>query len=448
MPPAVSSSSTALSSDGTGESRVDRQPRVAMVVVRQVGAVMSSQAIRAYELGRALSRLGADVRLFATEVSGADGLELPAQAYDRRKGLGAALDEVDVVVSQPQWPTMMSELRRSGKRLIFDLYYPDEFEKLEYDAGRRITRDLRLALTRDRFNEALRIGHHLIVASEKQRDLWLGAITALGLIDPDRYPDDPSLRTSIDAVPFGVPSEPPEPGPPPWDRFDGIADGDEVLLWNGGIWPWFDAPTAVRAVAELARRRPRVRLVFMAINPDDPTSRDAVAEARALASELGVLDRNVYFNTEWVPYDDRGRWMLAADAALVSHRAGLEARFCFRSRVLDCYWAKLPVISTTGDLFSDEIEREGIGATAPPSDPVAMAVAIESVLERGRASYAEPMEQVAARYRWEDAARSLGRFVFSEELPPRIGERSRRSAASALRGSAYRVLEAGSRLRG
>jgi glycosyltransferase involved in cell wall biosynthesis len=418
-----------------------------MVVVRQVGAVMSSQAIRAYELGLALSRAGADVRMFATEVEGAEQLELPVHAYDRNRGLGSALEDIDVVVSQPQWPTMMSQLRRSGKRLIFDLYYPDLLELLEHDAGRPTTRDLRLALTRDRFNDALRIGHHLIVASEKQRDLWLGAIMALGLIDPDRYPEDPSLRSSIDAVPFGLPSEPPKPGPAPWDRFEGIEEGDEVLLWNGGIWPWFDAPTAVRAVAQAAERRPRVRLIFMAINPDDPTSRGAVEEARSLAAELGVLDSNVYFNTEWVPYDDRGRWMLAADAALVSHRAGLEARFCFRSRVLDCYWAKLPVISTTGDLFSDEIEREDIGATAPPADPAAMAVAIERVLERGRESYAEAMERVGARYHWDDAARSLARFVFSEALPPRVGEHRRRSPASAVRGSAYRVLEAGSRLR-
>jgi glycosyltransferase involved in cell wall biosynthesis len=158
-----------------------------------------------------------------------------------------------------------------------------------------------------------------------------------------------------------------------------------------------------------------------------------------------VLDRNVFFNTEWVPYAERGRWMNAAECALVCHRAGLEARFCFRSRVLDCYWARLPVVSTTGDLFSDEIEREDIGATAPPSDPTAMASAIERVLERGRSSYAESMERVAGRYRWADAVTALARFALADGDPPRIGEDRRRPPASAFRAAAYRLAETGAR---
>jgi glycosyltransferase involved in cell wall biosynthesis len=422
-------------------------PRVGMVVLGQVGAVMSSQAIRAYELGRALQEKGADVRLFATEVEDAGALELPSAAFDRRRGLGSALDELDVVVAQPQWPTAMRELRRSGKRLIFDLYYPDLLEKLEHpEESNPVKRRLRLALTTDRFNEALRIGHHIICASDKQVDLWLGAIMALGLIDPDAYERDPSMRSAIDAVPFGLPEEPPEPGPAPWGRFSGIEEGDEVVLWNGGIWPWFDAPNAVRAVAELAQRRPRVRLVFMATSTQD-LSREADAEARALAAELGVLDRNVFFNTEWVPYAERGPWMTTADCALICHRAGLEARFCFRSRALDCYWAKLPLVSITGDLFSDEIEREQLGATAPPGDSAALAAAIERVLERGRASYADNLERVAGRYRWSDAAETLAGFVFAEGDPPRIGDGVRRPPATAVRAASYRVVEASSRAR-
>jgi glycosyltransferase involved in cell wall biosynthesis len=415
-----------------------------MVVLGSVGEVMSSQGIRAYELGRALKLAGADVRLFATEVNGAADLEIPSLPFDRRQGLGAALQECDVVVAQPQWPTMMRELRRSGKRLIFDLFYPDLLEKLEHPDGSGVSRGLRLALTRDRFNEALRLGHHLICASQKQVDLWLGAMMGLGLIDPVAYERDPSMRSVIDAVPYGLPEEPPAPGPPPWDRFEGIGDGDEILVWNGGIWPWFDAPNAVRAIAELAKRRPRIRLVFMAVSTED-LSREADAEARALASELGVLDRNVFFNDSWVPYGERGPWMTTADCALICHRAGLEARFCFRSRVLDCYWARLPVVSVSGDLFSDEIEREDLGATAPPGDPVALAAAIEKVLQRGRASYEADFERVAGRYRWSQAALPLVRFVFADGDPPRLGEGKRQPMASALRGASYRVLEIASR---
>jgi glycosyltransferase involved in cell wall biosynthesis len=421
-------------------------PRVAMLSVAPIGAAMSSPAIRAYELGRALRSAGAQVSLFADEINGADALELPSVRYDRRRGLGDALDAFDVVVGQPQWPAAMRDLRRSGKRLIFDLFYPDLLEKLERESGLGLKRRLRLAITRDRFNEAMRIGHKFICGSERQLDLWLGAMMARGLIDPAIYERDPSLRSVIDVVPFGLPEGPPEAGSAPWSRFAGIEEGDEVVLWSGGIWPWFDAETAVRAIAQLAGRRPRVRLVFMAGAGDD-VGRDAGQRARSLARDLGALDRHVFFNDEWVPYRERGAWLSAADCGLICHGSGLEARFSLHSRALDCYWAGLPLVSTDGDVFSDEIERDDLGATAPPGDAAAVAAAIETVLERGRASYGPSLQRVAERYRWANAARPLVRFAFATEDAPRLGQGGRRSPASAARSLGFRLFETVSRVR-
>ena len=65
------------------------------------------------------------------------------------------------------------------------------------------------ATTLDRLHAALRTGHNFICASESQRDLWLGAMLALRLIGPQLYDGDPSMRETIDLVPFGAPSEPP-----------------------------------------------------------------------------------------------------------------------------------------------------------------------------------------------------------------------------------------------
>lgn len=422
--------------------------RIAVLCVDPVGAVMSSPSIRACELGRVLRSAGADVHVYAPEVRQPEALDLPSTAFDRRRGLAEALDGVDVVLTQPQWPTLMRELRRSGKRLIFDLYYPDLLEKLERpseDEG--LKRRLRLAVTLDRFNEAMRIGHNFICGSERQLDLWLGSMMGLGYIHSAVYGRDSTLRSVIDVVPFGLPREPAETGPSPWGRFKGIEMGDEVVLWNGGIWPWLDALTAVRAVAELAVRRPRVRLVFMAIAPGDLEDGPA-AEAHALALKLGVLNTNVFFNTGWVPYEERGPWLTTAACGLLCHGAGLEARFSVHSRVLDSYWAGLPFVSTDGDVFSSEIEREGLGAVAPAGDAARVAAAIEMVLERGRESHAADIARVAERYRWEAAAEPLVRYALAEGPARPLGGNRRRPAVSALRSGLYRAVEAASRLRG
>jgi glycosyltransferase involved in cell wall biosynthesis len=412
-------------------------PRVTILCLAKVGAEMTSPAIRAYELARVLSRAGAEVSLLATEVDDAQGMEVVVDSFDRHRGLGDKLAGAEVVLAQPQWPLVMRDLRRSGARLIFDLYYPDTLEKLEHTAvSPARTRDLRIAMTVDRFNEATRIGHHLICASEVQRDLWLGTMLGQGLIRPKLYDRDPSLRSAIDVVPFGVPDEPPRSGGrSPWAKFRGIGEGDEVVLWNGGIWPWLDAATALRAIDELAARRPTAKLVFMA-GPNDEMSRAAGARARDLAAELGLLDRSVFFNSGWVPYAERGEWLLAASCALHCHRPSQGTRFAL-SRALDCFWAGLPVVSSGGDAFAEEIEREDLGAVASQGDPEAVARAIERVLDRGRQSYAEALGRAAERYRWDRAAEALIRFATESDATPRLGEGMLRRPSHQLRTAAY-----------
>src|SRR5262249_22690703 len=159
------------------------------------------------------------------------------------------IDAADVVVAQPQPPTIARWLGRSGARLVFDLYDPEVFENLALFAheGSRLRR-LWLALTLDRLTAALQLGHHFLCASEAQRDLWIGAMAAERLIRVERYAADPSFRSVMLVVPPGVPRDPPERvhGEDARSRF-GLGSADRVLLWNGGLWSWLDPLTVVRA---------------------------------------------------------------------------------------------------------------------------------------------------------------------------------------------------------
>jgi glycosyltransferase involved in cell wall biosynthesis len=365
---------------------------------------------------------------------------MQCEVYDRDRLPARMLADTDVVVGRPPWPLVMRTLRRSGARLIFDLYYPDTLERLEQTSEAPGTkRKLWIRMITDKFNEAMRVGHHFICASEVQRDLWLGAMLSQGLIRPQVYDRDPSLRSVIDAVPFGVPDDPPKPGSWPWEKFPGIGDEDEVVVWNGGIWGWLDAPTAIRAIAELGKRRPQVRLVFMAGRVDRLSSR-AIEEARSLAAELKVLDRLVFINDTWVPYEERGAALLAANAAILCQRPVLETTFAFRTRVIDCFWAGLPVVITEGDMLADVIERDDLGAVAPQADPAGVASALEQVLERGRRSYAPALERAADRYRWSNVGEPLVRLANSAGPVPRLGDGVPRRAGQQLRTAAYSAV--------
>ena len=140
-----------------------------------------------------------------------------------------------------------------------------------------------------------------------------------------------------------------------------IGADDEIVLWNGGLWPWLDPETAIRAVARAGRAPPAASgSCSWAPRASCPPSARPSARRRSPPSSA-LLDRVVFFNDEWVPYEQRADWLLEADCAISTHEDHLETRFAFRTRLLDCFWARLPIVCTGGDDLGDVVERAAAG---------------------------------------------------------------------------------------
>lgn len=424
--------------------------RVLVLSEDSVGPEMGGNAIRAYELAAVLSE-HAQVAL-ASPAGELAPPEVQAVRFDREdpRALRSQLRGVDVVLALPQNPVVAAELRRSGARVVYDLYDPKPLQVLEAFAGSSALRRRywsRLAL--DHTLTALASGDLLLCASERQRDLWIGAMLGAGLICAERYGADPSLAQTLAVVPFGVPAQPPSAhGGGPRERFPALGADAEIVLWNGGLWNWLDPLGAVEAIARVIERRPQARLVFMGRAPLDARQAASAAGARERAQQLGLLDRVVLFNDEWVGYARRADWLLASDCALSLHVDHLETRYAFRTRLLDCFWAALPVVCTEGDELAERVCAQGLGAAVPAGDPAAAAEAIVAVIEHGRPAYADALARAARESRWSVAAAPLVDYV--RELPPRrprtrsgsAGRRAREATTRAVRGAARRARAA------
>ena len=420
------------------------RPNVLFVCADPVGDEMAGLGIRCWELARALSaHANVTVAHGGGEEGEREGIRTIAFQPHAPDALRGPIAKADTIVAHPQWPLVDRWLRHRTARVVIDLYCPETLETLELLAGSpALSRRQRTATTLDRLHAALRTGHNFICASETQRDLWLGAMLALRLIGPDAYDHDPSLRETIDLVPFGVPSEPPRtsPGRGPRETIPELGDDSEIVLWNGGIWRWLDADTAIRAVALLAERRPSARLVFMGGAADHPAAAASTAAAKRLAGELGLLGSIVHFHESWVPYAERGAWLSQAACALSAHADHLETRFAYRTRLLDCFWAGLPVVCTEGDDLAALVENEGLGNAVPAGDWEWMAAALEDVLKAGRDAYAPALADAAERHTWQRVVEPLERWVADPVLPPRPGESPevvRPPLAQRLREAAY-----------
>jgi glycosyltransferase involved in cell wall biosynthesis len=386
-------------------------------------ARLGGNAIRATELARVLS----DEHDVTLASPGEDpGLGIPhVRWHPASPGtIAAAVRDASTVLAMPQDPATHALLKRSGARLIFDLYDPYPLEVLEAFADAPLLqRRLQETITGDSFVQALRLGHHFVCASERQRDLWLGAMLALGLLRGDTYREDPTFRERLDVVPIGLSEDAPQAGAGAREHF-GLAAEDEVIVWLGGLWNWVDPLTAVRAMALLRERRPRARLVVIAALPTDGPSASVARGTHQLAGELGLTGTTILFTDERVPYAERGAWLLQGDCGLSLHVDQLETRFAFRTRLLDYFWAGVPVVCTGGDDLGDLVASERLGEVAPPADPEAVARGLEAVLDRGRDAYAPALERVAREFTWSRVSQPLRRML-ALERPARLGDAAR-----------------------
>jgi glycosyltransferase involved in cell wall biosynthesis len=420
-------------------------PRSVLVVTEdRVGEMLGGAAIRAYEIARALTDV-AHVMLAApgTEPPGlAPARHVPYELEDPRLLRGLFRD-ADVVIMRPPNPLVAGWLRASKARIVYDICDPLPLNILEAQASSPREKQLfwhTVAL--DHFLEALHTGHHFICSGRRQRDLYLGAMLASRLVHPAAYAADPSFRTFLERVPFGIPSEPPRrvDGAGPRARLPALGEDAQIVLWNGGIWNWLDPVTAVEATVKAAERCPRVRLVFMfARGGDGPEQREARA-AREHARRLGVLDRLVFFNEADISYRERATWLLDADCVVSTHLDHLEAGFSFRTRLLDCFWAGMPAVCTGGDEVSGRIEACDGGVTVPFGDVEAVADGLVEVLERGRDSYRERLLAAGSDMTWPRVVEPLRRIVQLPGPPRALGDPwARRLSRPVQRGRAAAI---------
>ncbi len=433
--------------------------RVVVATCDALTPAMAGPAIRALQIAEALAREH-DVQLVTTSLASITSDRLPVRAVGD-EDLAELERWCDVLVFQGWLITGRPFLIDSDKVLVADVYDPLHLEQLEQgrDEGWR-GRALAVHSATAVLNEQLLRGDFFLCASEKQRDFWLGQLSALGRVNPVTYDADETLRSLINVVPFGVPEAPPARTRPAIKGvIPGIGPDDKVLLWGGGIYNWFDPLTLLHAVDRLRRRRPDVRLFFLGLrhpNPDIPEMRMAVA-ARELSDRLGLTGTHAFFNEGWVEYDDRQNYLLDADIGVSTHLDHVETAFSFRTRVLDYLWASLPTVATAGDALADLIDSRQLGLTVPAGDVDALEAALGRILEDDdlRAAMAVGAGAMATELTWPEVLAPLVSFCRAPHrapdlLAPEVTAAFRHDLAEVKerwRGVAYDLWTAADHLR-
>lgn len=259
--------------------------------------------------------------------------------------------------------------------LVLDCYAPALVERALLVPG-----DPRFAGFRRRVLSALARADLVLVANQPQRAYVVGMLSAIGRVAPERAPP-PVILAPMGAPPSQAPAG--DPATP-------------LVLWYGGLWPWFDGETAVQAFALVARERADARLRILGGRHPHGGAPDTLDAVLAAAGDLGVADR--VESLPWAAPDELPGLLAQASCALCLAHDGIEHRLAQRTRLLDLLSAGVPIVCTQGDALGARAVEAGAATAVRAGDPGAAALALASLLgdEEGRRAQAEAGRRLAA----------------------------------------------------
>ncbi len=365
-------------------------PRILIITGESVGPQMGETAIRAWELAAVLAR-EFRTTLAAPAPVPTDGPGFFIAAIPPASEGYAALTELirahDVIVAQTlPLPALPAE-EMATKYLVVDLCRPWIVEHLEAHLAKPASAESWLARDLIAINGLLAAGDFFLCPAETQRAYWLGALAHTGRLTETVYGRAPDGRALIDVMPYGIPAlPPPKRAKVLKGVVPGIGPNDFVALWGGGLWHGLDPLALIHATARLRDVDYPIRAVMLDTPPPaapdgapaPPSLLDAV---RRRSDELDLTGTHVFFPDGPVPYAERAEYLLEADVGISLQQPSLEARFAFRTPILDALWAGIVPVVSDGDAMADLLRSYDAGRIVPPQDDAALAVTLSNLIE-------------------------------------------------------------------
>lgn len=389
-----------------------RRPHLLIVSNDVVDEKMSGPGMRYYEMARALQGDQLDVTLAVPSESKLKdaGIHIARYSSDRPGSLQVLVENSDIALITNYMLAAFPFLFKTSTRLVVDLYDPTMLENLHYYADASMQDRQAIHTSGVNFtNLALQIGDFFICGNDRQRDFWLGALAGNNRINPLTYENDPELRKLIDVVGIGFPdrglrsAQPVVRGVHP-----AVPQQARIVLWGGGIWNWLDPLTLIQAWPQVVAKHPDARLVFLGTRHPNPLVpvHEMAQKAMDLAAETGEKDRTIVF-IEWVPYEAREALLNEADIGVSLHPIHIETRYSIRTRMLDYIWARLPILTTTGDITSEWVQQYRLGVIVPPFDVEAVAQGLIQLLEQPKSEWRSSFDPLMDRLRWSSIVEPL-----------------------------------------
>ena len=298
---------------------------------------------------------------------------------------------------------------------VVDLYDPFIIENLHYYAGRGAGV---FAHDHETLMHSLLNGDFFLCASDAQRLFYLGALLAVGRLNPESFADDPEMHALIAIAPFGVQA--------PRERSHADLRNPQILF--GGIYDWYDPILAIDAVAIARATLPSLSLTFTHHPNPSITPQGKAKEAAEYVRTRGY-ESFIHFEP-WAEYAKRGAFLDRFAAALLTFSQSIETDLSMRTRIYDDLWAGLPVVTSSAPGTDEILARYGAGVVVHSSNAADYASALVRVVTEDHQALSGGARMFVTDHQWSSVLEPLRNFCRT----PRI-ERSKEEFAARLQVS-------------
>ncbi len=403
--------------------------------------------MRAWGLAEGLLANGLDVTIginagFPQKLQQHDGIRLANWSLDADfVQLINSFDAVVVSYCMGDPSVFVADNINDDVQLVLDAYVPIYIEVSARDSKDIETEYGNYMADIQRFNRVLKRGDFFLYANSAQELLYSGVLSALGVINPRSY-----RETRLIEAPFGIHRTPATPRLNPYAEL-GIPKDAFVVLWFGGIYPWFRIEEYLEAIKALETDKDILFVFVGGKNPFNPNP-DFFRQydtAVKFAEDRKLINSKIYF-VDWVDFDDRVNWFAHADVVVSLNQPGEENKYSWRTRVMDFVWGEVVTISNGGDPLSEELIANGAALRLADLSGKALAGEIKQLKNKPAELQAMKKQVIALKqkYFWDVVTEKLSEHITSGTHPYALEQPFRQQ----LGGASETIMQAATISRG
>jgi len=317
--------------------------------------------IRAWRLAKGLQANGIDVEVaipFHFELDKVEHAGIKLSKWEYSEEFKSKMNDFDSVVllySRGDLSDYVYKHIDDSVQLIVDLYVPIYIEVAARNSADRINEYHGFQRDIEYWNIALKRGDLFLYANDNQEMYYLGVLSALGRINPLTYYADLLIHLPLGAEVLSTENYQEKIK----GKIDGIDATDNVIIWFGSIYPWFEIEQLYQAYKEFSKSNSAYKLVVLGGKnpfnnlPDFVKKYDYIYSA---STKDGLINKSIFF-VDWVPYEERLDWLQSGDAVIVINKEGIENKVAWRTRTLDLLTTQSIIITNGGDPISEALHK-------------------------------------------------------------------------------------------